>query len=128
MWDSRGPAGRDGDRTPVRRAGSACVPKLHAHRGGCETMSSDTNFTSRSEDAQPSPSRRSFLTRAAGISAVAVPILTLITSRKAHAQGAKKLTGLAAELINEVKSDEDQHVSIIKDLLDDDDNPLPIPI
>ena len=36
-------------------------------------MSSDTNFTSPSEDAQPAPSRRSFLTRAAGVSAVAVP-------------------------------------------------------
>jgi hypothetical protein len=93
-------------------------------------MSSDTNFTSPSEDAQPAPSRRSFLTRAAGISAVAVPTLTLITSRKAHAQqgSKKKLTGLAAELIEEVMSDEDAHVPIIQNLLDDPDNPLPIPI
>jgi hypothetical protein len=31
-------------------------------------------------------------------------------------------------LINEIKSDEDAHVPIIKNLLDDPDNPLPIPI
>jgi Ferritin-like domain len=91
-------------------------------------MSSDTNFTSPSEDAQPAASRRSFLSRAAGISAVAVPTLTLITSRKAHAQGPRKLTGLAAELIQEVMSDEDQHVPIIQNLLNDPDNPLPVPI
>ena len=91
-------------------------------------MSSDTKFTSPSGDAQPAPSRRSFLTRAAGISAVAGPTLTLITSRKAHAQGSKKLTGLAAELINEVMSDEDQHIPIIQNLLNDPDNPLPVPI
>ena len=91
-------------------------------------MSSDTKFTSPPGDAQPAPSRRSFLTRAAGISAMAVPTLTLITSKKAHAQGSKKLTGLAAELIQEVMSDEDQHVPIIQNLLDDPDNPLPVPI
>jgi len=80
------------------------------------------------ETAESVPTRRSFLMRAAGVSAVAVPALTLITSRKAHAQSSKKLTGLAAELINEVQSDEDQHVPIIQNLLDDPDNPLPIPI
>ena len=74
------------------------------------------------------PSRRSFLKRAAGVSAVSVPALTLITSRKAHAVSSKKLTGGAAELINEVMNDEDQHVPIIQNLLDDPDNPLPIPI
>jgi hypothetical protein len=79
-------------------------------------------------DDQPVPSRRSFLTRAAGVSALVVPTLTLITSRKAHAAGPKKLTGLAAELINEIMSDEDQHVPIIQNLLDDPDNPLPVPI
>jgi Ferritin-like domain len=73
-------------------------------------------------------SRRSFLTRAAGVSALAVPTLTLVASRKAHAAGAKKLTGLNAELINEIQSDEDQHVPIIQNLLDDPDNPLPVPI
>ncbi len=74
------------------------------------------------------PSRRSFLTRAAGASALVVPTLTLITSRKAHAGGPNKLTGLSAELINEIMSDEDQHVPIIQNLLDDPDNPLPVPI
>jgi hypothetical protein len=78
--------------------------------------------------AQQSPSRRSFLTRAAGVSAVAVPMLTLITSRKAHAGNPKKLTGLNAELINEIMNDEAQHVPIIQNLLDDPDNPLPVPI
>ena len=40
----------------------------------------------------------------------------------------KKLTGLNAELINEIMNDEDQHVPIIQNLLDDPDNPLPVPI
>jgi hypothetical protein len=74
------------------------------------------------------PSRRSFLTRAAGVSAVVVPALTVITARKAKAAGHNKLTGLAAELITEVMSDEDAHVPILQNLLDDPDNPLPIPI
>jgi hypothetical protein len=79
---------------------------------------------------EPVPTRRTFLTRAAGVSALAVPTLTLITSRKSHAQGfgAQKLKGLQAELINEVLNDEQQHVPIIQNLLDDPANPLPIPI
>lgn len=77
---------------------------------------------------QPAPSRRSFLTRGAGAAALVVPTLTLITSRKALAGQPKKLTGLSAELINEIMSDEDQHVPIIQNLLDDPDNPLPVPI
>jgi hypothetical protein len=91
-------------------------------------MFSDKSNEEPTQTAQPAPTRRSFLTRAAGVSAVAVPTLTLITSRKAHAQSKTKLTGLAAELINEVMSDEDQHVPILQNLLDDPDNPLPIPI
>jgi hypothetical protein len=87
------------------------------------------NSTKNAADAdQPAPTRRSFLTRAAGVSAVVVPTLTLITSRKAQAAARTKLTGLAAELIAEVQSDEDQHVPIIQNLLDDPDNPLPMPI
>jgi Ferritin-like domain len=54
--------------------------------------------------------------------------VTLITTRKARAAGSKILTGLNAELIMEVQSDEDQHVPIIQGLLDDPDNPLPVPI
>jgi hypothetical protein len=56
-----------------------------------------------------------------------VPTVAAITSRKAHASS-RRLTGLAAELIKEVKNDEDQHVPIIQNLLDDPDNPLPVPI
>jgi hypothetical protein len=77
---------------------------------------------------QPTPSRRSFLTRAAAASAVVVPTLTLITTRKARAAGRNRLTGLNAELINEIRNDEDQHVPIIQNLLNDPDNPLPVPI
>jgi hypothetical protein len=76
---------------------------------------------------QATPSRRSFLTRAAAASALVVPTFAVITSQKAHAARGK-LTGLAAELINEVMSDEDQHVPIIQNLLNDPDNPLPVPI
>ena len=43
----------------------------------------------RENASEPAPSRRSFLTRAAGVSALAVPTLTLITSRKARAAGAE---------------------------------------
>jgi hypothetical protein len=85
--------------------------------------------SSRAEAEEAIPSRRSFLTRAAGVSAVILPALTVITARKAKAAGhGGKLTGLAAELINEVMSDEDQHVPILQNLLNDPDNPLPIPI
>ena len=87
-----------------------------------------TSGPTEAEGDQPVPSRRSFLTRAAGVSAVVVPTLTLITSRKARAAGANKLTGVAAELINEIMNDEDQHVLIVQNLLDDPDNPLPVPI
>jgi hypothetical protein len=86
-----------------------------------------TNET-RENASKAAPSRRSFLTRAAGVSALAVPTLTLITSRKAQAAGGRKLTGLNAVLINEIMNDEAQHVPIIQNLLDDPDNPLPIPI
>ena len=57
-----------------------------------------------------------------------MPTLTVITSRKARATTGKILTGLNAELISEIQSDEDQHVPIIQNLLDDPDNPLPVPI
>ena len=56
-------------------------------------------------------------------------MLTLITARKsAHAGSPKKLTGLNAELINEIMNDEARDVPIIQNLLDDPDNPLPVPI
>jgi hypothetical protein len=59
---------------------------------------------------------------------VAVPALTLLTSRDAQTARSQKLTGLGAELINEIMNDENQHVPIIQNLLNDPDNPLPIPI
>ena len=77
----------------------------------------------------PDPrSRRSFLGRATAAAALAVPTFAVITSRKSLAAGGHRLTGIAAELIQEVKNDEDQHVPIIQNLLDDPDNPLPVPI
>jgi hypothetical protein len=78
---------------------------------------------------QPASTRRSILTRAAGFSALAVPAVTLMTSRKAWAgSGPGRLTGMRAELINEIRNDEAQHVPIIQNLLNDPDNPLPVPI
>jgi hypothetical protein len=91
-------------------------------------MNNDERTLTPGNADQAMPNRRSFLSRAAGISAVAVPTLTLLTSRKAQAATPHKLTGLSAELINEIMNDEDQHVPIIQNLLDDPDNPLPIPI
>jgi Ferritin-like domain len=96
----------------------------------------------------PLPSRRSFLTRAAGASAVALPALTLLNSSKAKAGQPKsskgkaappnpskgkaahptKLTGLTATLLQEIMNDEASHVTIIQHLLNDPDNPLPVPI
>jgi hypothetical protein len=78
----------------------------------------------------PAPSRRSFLSRVAGASALAVPALVMGMPRAAHAAGRPhtKLTGLNANLIVEIMEDEAQHVSIVQDLLNDPDNPLPVPI
>jgi hypothetical protein len=73
-------------------------------------------------------SRRSFLTQAAGVSALAVPTFGLAMSSNARAGGPKKLTGLTATLLQEIMNDEAQHVPILKNLLNDPDNPLPIPI
>jgi hypothetical protein len=88
----------------------------------------DPSIAAEPRGERAAPSRRSFLTRAAAASALAVPTFAVITSRKSVAAGGQKLRGLAAELINEVMSDEDQHVPIIQNLLNDPDNPLPIPI
>jgi hypothetical protein len=80
----------------------------------------------RQRDAE---SRRSFLSGAAKASALAVPALALAVPGMARAaKPAGKLTGFAATLINEVLEDEAQHVPIIQGLLDDPDNPLPVPI
>jgi hypothetical protein len=81
------------------------------------------------------PTRRSFLSGAARASALAVPALALALPRSARAAGKAKpaaaptkLTGFAATLIQEVLSDESQHVPIIQNLLNDPDNPLPVKI
>src|SRR5437660_12655330 len=76
----------------------------------------------------PRHSRRSFLARAAGASALAVPALGLVSAPKASAAPSKKVTGLTAELLQEIMNDEAAHVRIIQNLLNDPDNPLPVPI
>ena len=76
----------------------------------------------------PLPSRRSFLTRAIGASALAVPALGLAAAPRAAAGGPKKVTGLTATLLQEIMNDEAAHVRVIQNLLDDPDNPLPVPI
>jgi hypothetical protein len=77
---------------------------------------------------EPARSRRSFLTRAAGASALALPALGLAMSSRAEAAAQKKVTGLTATLLQEIMNDEAQHVPIIQNLLNDPDNPLPVPI
>jgi hypothetical protein len=81
---------------------------------------------SRENAPDPRRSRRSFLTRAAGVSAVALPVLGM--ARSSLAKGSPKVGGLEGTLLQEIMADEDQHVPIIQSLLDDPDNPLPIPI
>ena len=73
------------------------------------------------------PSRRSFLRRSRTTAALSVPATIAATSSLSHGASAKKLTGLSATLINEILEDEAQHVFIIQNLLDDPDNPLPVP-
>jgi hypothetical protein len=74
------------------------------------------------------PSRRSFLRRSMTTAALTVPATIAATSSLSHGASANKLTGLSATLINEILEDEAQHVFIIQNLLDDPDNPLPVPI
>jgi hypothetical protein len=82
----------------------------------------------RASAAATARSRRSFLGQAAGAAALAVPALAFSASRTARAAGSKKATGLTATLLQEIMNDEAQHVPIIKNLLNDPDNPLPVPI
>jgi hypothetical protein len=97
---------------------------------------------SRENTPEHVASRRSFLTRAAGVTAVALPALTLLNLSKAKGAAPKrkpappkptpthsqKLTGLTATLLQEIMNDEATHVTIIQHLLTDPDNPLPVPI
>jgi hypothetical protein len=90
---------------------------------------SDVPANDTREDApEPARSRRTFLNRAAGASALALPALSLAMPSKARAAGSRKLTGLTATLLQEIMNDEAQHVPIIRNLLNDPDNPLPVPI
>jgi hypothetical protein len=75
-------------------------------------------------------SRRTFLARALGASALAVPALSLVSPLPASAgpKNNKKASGLSAELLQEIMNDEAAHVKILQNLLDDADNPLPVPI
>ena len=82
----------------------------------------------RENTPEPVPSRRSFLTRAAGASAVALPALALLNSSKANAGSPKRLTGLTAHLLQEIMNDEAAHVRVVQNLLNDPDNPLPVPV
>jgi hypothetical protein len=91
-------------------------------------MSDVSANDTRDNTPEPAGSRRSFLTRAAGASALALPALSLALAPKARAAGTRKLTGLTATLLQEIMNDEAQHVPIIKNLLNDPDNPLPVPI
>jgi hypothetical protein len=75
------------------------------------------------------PSRRSFLARAARISALSVPALGLVSAPRAAAgPPPRKVTGRTAALLQEIMNDEADHVRVIQNLLDDPDNPLPVPI
>ncbi len=77
----------------------------------------------------PQNSRRAFLARSGtAAAALAVPASFLSKPAAACAGQSQKLTGIAATLINEVLEDESQHVPILQSLLDDKDNPLPVPI
>jgi rubrerythrin len=75
----------------------------------------------------PARSRRCFLTRALGASALTLPALSLASPR-AEAGSNKRLMGRSAELLQEIMNDEAAHVRVIQSLLKDEDNPLPIPI
>jgi len=76
----------------------------------------------------PARSRRSFLARALGASALAVPALGLVSTPRAAVGAPKKVGGPTATLLQEIMNDEAAHVKVIQNLLDDDDNPLPVPI
>jgi hypothetical protein len=93
-----------------------------------ETMSDVPANDTRENAPEPARSRRTFLTRAAGASALALPALSLAMTSKARAAGSRRLTGLTATLLQEIMNDEAQHVPILQNLLNDPDNPLPVPI
>jgi hypothetical protein len=89
-------------------------------------VSDSTRGTTKADTAG---TRRSFLKTSAASAAVAAPAILMGTPSPLLAAGSPtKLTGFAVTLIREVMNDEAQHVPILQNLLDDPDNPLPIPI
>jgi hypothetical protein len=123
--------GEVGATRPDRRAAAGTGPARQLITGSEKEIRTMRTITAKQNPevaTESAPSRRSFLTRAAGASALALPAVGLALSSKAQAAPPKRLTGLAATLIQEVMEDEAQHVPILKNLLDDPDNPLPIPI
>src|SRR3954469_13409387 len=106
------PGGDEGRRAPFRRAEAGVRPSRRDTRGEPKTMSDVPANDTRENAPGPMPSRRSFLTRAAGASAVAVPAWTLLNSSQAKAGQPKsskgkaapptKLTGLTATLLHEM--------------------------
>ena len=86
----------------------------------------DLNLSDRPEN--PAPSRRSFLRSSMTTAAVAVPGALAASDSTCLGASHNKLTGLAATLIREIRSDEAQHVPIIQNLLNDSGNPLPVKI
>jgi Ferritin-like domain len=82
----------------------------------------------RKTDGKPTPTRRSFLRNSMTSAALAVPAGFAASTSKCMGGSGNKLTGLAATLITEIMEDEMQHVPIIQNLLNDPDNPLPVPI
>src|SRR5438270_3140469 len=69
-----------------------CPSVSTGHQRRPKTMTDVTN-DSRENSPDPVPSRRSFLTRAAGASAAALPALALLHSSRVNAGQPKKLTG-----------------------------------
>jgi hypothetical protein len=104
---------------PIRRDGT---------QRKAETMSSVFANNSHDSALGAAPSRRSFLTQAARASALAAAAASLGMPLKARAESPKKVTGLTATLLQEIMNDEAQHVPILQNLLNDPDNPLPVPI
>src|SRR3954453_18429476 len=121
-------SGGEGTSCPSPPGPGRCPSVATGHQRRLKTMSDVPANDTRENTPEPMPSRRSFLTRAAGASAVALPALALLNPSKAMARHPRKLTGLTATLLQEIMNDEASHVTIIQHLLNDPDNPLPVPI
>src|SRR3954470_11141430 len=102
-------AGR-GVSCPAPPGSGRCPSVSTGHQRRPKTMSDVPAIDTRENTPGPVPSRRSFLARAAGASAVALPALTLLSSSRAQAKAKpkpkpgqpNKLTGLTATLLQEI--------------------------